>query len=125
MEEVASALAIAQYLELSILMAQGIQKTCGCTKFVMCRMPESGWYYTTLCPHDLRSRLGVNETHGHWWYDFSEGAMVSREDFNKAYALLERDGGWYVSTRVGDSLFEINRNGRVRRRYPLPITEWK
>lgn len=117
-----ASLEVALELERSILEDSGFQAACGCTKFVMCQMPGTSWWYATTCAHDT-TYWGAE---AHWWYDRFAQEIVRREDFWRRYSeLLPTVASPYVRIMSGVKLFEVNSSGMVRRRLPGPMTEWK
>lgn len=136
-------LAIARLLEQEIILSNGIEGKCGCTKFAMCPFPDKSWYYVTICKHDNDSAprsLTPMADRKYWWFDPDNLRMISAIAFECAFrdAQLEplpsdyelaKCGRDYapelisrvVVVRIGPRLLYIGSGGQVRQLYPEQI----
>lgn len=140
-------LAIARLLEQEIILSNGIEGKCGCTKFAMCPFPNTSWYYVTICKHDNDSAprsLTPMMERKYWWFDPNNLRMVSAIAFECAFREAElgplppeyelakwgREHGavgnpellsHIVVVRVGPRLLYIGSGGQVRQLYPEQI----
>lgn len=122
-------LAIALTLEQEIVLANGIESKCGCTKFAMCPFPNTSWYYATICVHDNDSAPIEGS---YWWFDTNNLRMVSTSDFMRAFRDAQLEPALQdeapknlvsrvIAVRIGPRLLYVAGGGQVRQLYPKQI----
>lgn len=84
-----SELEAALEFETKILIARGFRASCGCTRKVLCRFPETSWYCMVLCSHCGRQKNKL-----YWWYDTSDNRRIKLAEFQKRHLRQAKVQAW-------------------------------